>query len=899
MIHRTIHSVSRLMARNRHFAIQILVILLLIIFQPWASLMANDEINDNDLLAEGVSHELALHRAAQIRDLRYRLSLELVPGASRIKGSEEISLKIANPSEPVILDFRDLDSTGKAIEGAINSLKINDRRVDEPRQINGHIVLPAQYFKSGENTISLGFETGVAPAGRPIIRYSDQDDGSEYIYTLFVPMDASLAFPCFDQPDLKGRFSLSLLTPETWTVVSNAEPETGPAPVHAGNKQTRFKETQPISTYLFSLAAGPFKQIAGNGASLPLRLFVRKSKLKRAQEEWPEVMQITRDGMKHFVDFFNYRFPFPKYDQVLIPGFAYGGMEHAGSTFLREDSILFRTTPNKSDRLSRASLVLHELAHQWFGDLVTMRWFDDLWLKEGFANYMASHAMAAIYDRDEIWKRFYQTHKPLAYGIDATKGTTPIYQEVKNLRDAKSAYGAIVYQKAPSLLRSLSFLIGEERFRDGVRLFLKEHSYANAEWSDLIGAFERTSNRRLKAWADAWVKQRGMPQVDVEWSCNGAGTIDSLKLEQRDVLNEAGVWPIKTRLLLAYDGAPPERITVQLEGVRATIREAAGKRCPAYIFANDGDFGYGRFMLDERSRKAVPERIGRVKDAFHRTMLWGTLWDAVREAEMSPGDYLTLALDSLPAETDEQLTESLLERSARVYQRYLSNAQRAIFAERIESLCYDRMMNGRGLQIAYFRAYRTLAATEPGRRRLKQMLAGKLAVPGVEIKQHDRWRIVTTLLAHGDAESEALIEAERSHDAGDDSRKQAYIAEAARGDAATKRRYFDDYTKNRTIPEDWIEGSLGPFNSYNQSQLTLPYLRPALNALPQIKRERKIFFVLAWLNAFIGGQQGGEALNEVREFKRTNKIDRDLELKVLEVMDELERTVRIRDKFSK
>jgi len=886
-------SVSHLIARNWHFS-SLVFLLFLTTVRP---MMADGEMKDDDLPAEGVSRELALHRAMQIRDLRYRLSLELVPGASRIKGSEEIWLKIADASEPVILDFRDLDPSGKVIEGSIKDLKANDRQIEEPGQINGHIVLPPQYFKSGENKISLGFETGVAPAGRPIIRYSDQDDGSEYIYTLFVPMDASLAFPCFDQPDLKGRFSLTILAPKDWTVVSNDEPAPVLASEDPGKSQTRFKETQLISTYLFSFAAGPFKPIAGKGASVPLRLLVRQSKLRRAQEEWPEVMQLTRDGMQHFVDFFGNRFPFPKYDQVLIPGFAYGGMEHAGSTFLREDSILFRTTPNRSDRLARASLVLHELAHQWFGDLVTMRWFDDLWLKEGFANYMASHAMASIYDRDEIWKRFYQTHKPLAYGIDSTKGTTPIYQEVNNLRDAKSAYGAIVYQKAPSILRALSFLIGEEKFRDGVRLFLKEHNYANAEWSDLIGAFERTSNLKLKSWADAWVKQRGMPQVDVALNCNAAGTIESLKLQQRDVLNEGRTWPIKIQLLLAYDDASPERISIQLDGAVAAIRVAEGKKCPAYIFANDGDFGYGRFLLDERSRQAVLGRIGKIKDAFHRTMLWGTLWDAVREAEMNPRDYLALVLSSLPDETDEQLTESLLERAARVYQRYLSDAQRAGFAERIESLCYDRMINARGLQIAYFRAYRSLAVTPTGRKRLKEMLSGKLTVPGVEIKQHDRWRIVTALLAHGDDESEDLLVAERNHDTADDSRKQAYIAEVARGDGATKRRYFDDYVKSRAIPEDWIEGSLSPFNSYNQSHLTRPYLKPALEALPQVKRERKIFFVLAWLNAFIGGQQSGESLNDVREFLRNNKLDRDLQLKVLEVMDELERTVRIRNKF--
>jgi aminopeptidase N len=859
--------------------------------------MANDEINGNALLAEGVTRELALRRAAQIKDLRYRLSLELVPGAARIKGREEISLNIADPSEPVILDFRDLDQAGKVIAGTIKDLKVNDRSIDEPQQINGHIVLPARFFKTGENTISLGFEAGVAPAGRPVIRFSDQDDGSEYIYTLFVPMDASLAFPCFDQPDLKGRFTLSLLAPDNWTLVSNAAPEAGSKVVRPGQNLTRFKETLPISTYLFSFAAGPFKVISGKGALVPLRLLVRKSKYKRAQEEWPEVMQISRDGMKHFVDFFGYRFPFPKYDQVLIPGFAYGGMEHAGSTFLREDSVLFRTTPNRSDRLARASLVLHEMAHQWFGDLVTMRWFDDLWLKEGFANYMASHAMAASYGRDEIWKRFYQTHKPLAYGIDTTKGTTPIYQEVSNLKDAKSAYGAIVYQKAPSLLRALSFLIGEDKFRDGVRLFLKEHNYANASWSDLIGAFEKTSNRKLQSWADAWVKQRGMPQVDVAYNCNAAGTIDNLKLMQRDVLNEGGIWPIKTRLLLAYDDAQPARIVVQLENAQSSIPEAAGRRCPAYIFANDDDFGYGRFMLDERSRKAVLERIGKTRDAFQRAMLWGTLWDSVGEAEMSPVDYLALALKSLPDENDEQLTESLLERSARIYQRYLSDNQRAKYAERIESLCFDRMMNAKGLQIAYFRAYRALATTATGRKRLKEMLTGKLAVPGVEIKQHDRWRIVTTLIALKDPEAESILEDESTHDNGDDSRKQTYIAEAARADAATKRRYFDDYAENREIPEDWIEGSLGPFNSYNQSQLTSPYLKAALEALPQVKRERKIFFVLAWLNAFIGGQQSSQALDEVRGFMKANRLDRDLELKVLEVMDELQRTVRIREKF--
>ncbi|PON18705.1 peptidase M1, partial [Candidatus Entotheonella serta] len=316
-----------------------------------------------------------------------------------IKGQAEIRFRWKPTTTPVVLDFRDLDASGQPSEGKISAVKINGRVIRDVEQINGHLVLPASHFNAGENLVALQFETASAAAGRPLIRYTDRDDGSEYLYTLFVPMDASLAFPCFDQPDLKGRFTLEIKAPAKWKVAANAnlaqmaKPADEP-PLFA---TTTFQETQPISTYLFAFAAGPFVQVVDEQATpLPQSYFVRQSQSKRAQAELPAVMELTRAGMQHFVNFFGHKFPFTKYDQVLLPGFAYGGMEHAGATFLREDAILFRTTPTKGDQLGRASLVLHELAHQWFGDLVTMRWFDDLWLKEGFANYMAGHALAAL-----------------------------------------------------------------------------------------------------------------------------------------------------------------------------------------------------------------------------------------------------------------------------------------------------------------------------------------------------------------------------------------------------------------------------------------------------------------------------------------------------------------------
>ena len=329
------------------------------------------------LLAEtpgkGVSRDLARQRAARITNLRYRLSLELGPGTDRMPGRAEITFDL-NGTDPAILDFRD---------GSIRDVTVNGSAAVAD-QVDGHIVIPGRYFGAKRNTIALQFESGIAPAGRAVTRYRDQDDGTEYIYSLFVPMDASQAFPCFDQPDLKARFDLDVTAPDNWTVISNTRIE-GSEPAKPGFRRNDFAETLPLPTYLFAFAAGPFRMIPGEG----FRLFVRPSKFARAGEEAPEVLRVTRDGVRHMAEYFDRTFPFAKYDLVLIPGFAYGGMEHAGATFLREESILFRSVPTAGDKIQRAALLLHETAHQWFGDLVTMRWFDDLWLKEAFAQYMA------------------------------------------------------------------------------------------------------------------------------------------------------------------------------------------------------------------------------------------------------------------------------------------------------------------------------------------------------------------------------------------------------------------------------------------------------------------------------------------------------------------------------
>jgi aminopeptidase N len=840
------------------------------------------------LLAEapqGIPRDLARQRAQRISEVRYRLDFKLAPHAPTVAGHEELTFHLSGAG-PLLLDFR---------EGSVARLAANGH--DVLIQIeNGHLTLPDDSLQAGENNVSIDFAAPVAPAGKAITRFEDTDDGSEYIYTLFVPIDAEMAFPCFDQPDLKAKFQLTINAPANWAVISNTVPEstTTTAP---GERKTAFAETKPISTYLFAFAAGPFKKIH-DVAGLP-GLYVRQSKLKRAEEEAAAVQQITADGRKYLSDYFAQPFPFPKYDLVMIPGFAYGGMEHAGATFLREDSILFRIAPTHSDRLNRDILLLHELTHQWFGDLVTMRWFDDLWLKEGFANYMAYHALADLKPNDNVWKRFYQAMKPAAYAIDSTQGTTPIYQDIPNLKDAKSAYGAIVYSKAPAVLKQLAFVIGEDPFRDGLRLYLKEHAYSNAEWSDLMGAFERTSGKPLQPWADAYIKRRGMPQVEINWTCDEAQGLASMHVTQRDVLDEGGIWPIATQLLLKY-GQTESVARTDLRTAAAGLITSRSRECPDWIFGNDQDYAYGRFLLDPRSRNAVMQDLGGITDVFERTLLWGSLWDSVREAELDPRDYIGLALRLLPAEKDELLARSIIGHSVTALHYYVSPEVRAQLAPKAEALAYDRMLHAAepDMRITWFHGLRAVAQTDQGLTPLKQLLVGKLKVPGVELRQLDRWTIVTALIALHDPEADSLLAAEEKKDSSGEGRKYAYMARSARPNAATKKRYFDDYLHNAALPEDWVDESLGTFNYWNQSDLTAPYLRLALDALPQVKRERKIFFLLAWLNAFIDGQESAEAQAQVHYFLETATLDKDLRLKVLEVSDDLDRTVRIREKYN-
>jgi aminopeptidase N len=873
---------------------------------PLALLGLGLAVEGDSLMARGVSLELARYRAQRISAVRYDLALDVTRRDTAI-GRVRVSFTKRGGGD-VILDFRGRDLSVSAV---------NDLSTPGYEWDGSHIRIPANSARDGENTIVMTFRTPIAPAGASIIRFTDERDNSDYLYTLLVPSDAHLLFPCFDQPDLKASFELQLTVPRHWRALSNGSVR-AIASSAAGNTATiTFGETRPISTYLFAFAAGPYEML--HDARRDISLWVRASRAKEVETD--NLIAFNRRARDWLALYFGVPYAFDKLDFLLAPAFPFGGMEHPGGIFYNEEGQIFREPPTLNQQLGRRAVINHELAHQWFGDYTTMRWFDDLWLKEGFATYIASKMSAAQGD-STAWMSFYLRNKPSAYDVDASAGTTPVWQELANLDQAKSNYGAIVYNKAPGVLKQLEYLVGEESFRRGVQRFLRRYPFGNATWRDLLAAIGETKD--ITEFGRAYFLRPGMPIVEQKLELRN-GRIERLTLEQRAAqpLSGTAPWPMKVEVLLWYDGKPPVTLPVSFATETAEVTAARGLAAPNFVYANANDYGYGLFMLDERSVEYLLTHVRRwggatgthssASDAFLRAMLWGSLWDLVRDARLDPSRYVNAALEALPIERDEQIASRLLGRVSRSIEAYLFSAENTFAAlsagaesaevlKRVEaSFLRGATDTGStyGLRKNHFDAYVSVARTPDGLKHLDAWLDSSSAA-GMPLRQPSRWSIVTALIARGWPSSEARLAAETKRDTTTGGKRRAFIAGAAFARQDVKRVYFDRYFRDSTLNEDWASASLSAFNASNQSALTLPFLRPALDTLPWIQAHRRIFFLGSWLGAFIGGQRSQDALAVVDKYLAEHPdLPKDLKLKVLQTRDDLERTVRIRSRFSR
>ena len=863
---------------------------------------------DSLLIGRGVSRELAVLRAQTISDVRYDLSLDVTARDSAV-GRVTITF-VRSGNRPVILDFR-----GRRL----NSISANGLQVDSSAFNGAHITLPVEVVKPGSNTVHLSFVADIAPAGASIIRSTDRTDGNDYLYTLLVPADANQLFPCFDQPNLKARVTFTLRAPAQWTAIANGRLTSTDA--DGASRTHHFAETQPLSTYLVAFAAGPWHSVSSGENGRTIRVFVRASRAKEADLD--TLIALNRRALEWMERYFKRPYPYDKYDFVLAPAFPFGGMEHPGAVFYNEDRFIFRERPTLPRVLGRYSTILHEVAHQWFGDLVTMQWFDDLWLKEGFATYMAAKALHDLEPSSQAWKTFYLGNKPSAYGVDQTAGTTPLWQSLANLDQAKSNYGAIVYNKAPSVLKQLNFLVGDEAFQRGVQQFLTTHAYANATWQDLLASIGQASQRNLSAWGRQWMLRPGMPEVETRLTLKN-GRIEQLQLVQRPMqpsVSGRGSWPLKTKVQLAYPetlacvGCPAPRpptgddaitgefLTVELTGAATTVTRAKGRPAPRFVYANADDYGYQLVRLDTASRRALlGGDLARVSDPFLRAMLWGTLWDEVRGARLHPARFVGLVVRDLPREQDEQIVPSQLSRLSRTMNAYLVDAARDSTQDAVERFLWSGagdVTRSFGIRRAYLDAFISVARSPAALSRLRDVLAADSAA-GEVVRDPLRWEIVTRLMVLGTDDAAARLAAQVSRDSTPDGRRRAFTVGAAHGAASTKAEYFRRYFADSSLNEDWASGSLGAFNAIEHQSLTRAYVRPALDSLPFIQANRRIFFLGSWLGAFLNGQTEPAALDIGQRFLRDNpRLPIDLRQKVLQNVDELARTVRIRAEFGR
>jgi aminopeptidase N len=848
------------------------------------------------LTMPGVSSELAQRRRTQVSAVTYDLALS-VSAADSASGAVRVAFDRRGTGD-VILDFR-----GTAVsEGAVNGVPWRDIGGAWNRH---HLTVPAAMLRAGRNTVQVRFTTPVASAGAAIIRTKDASDSRPYLYTLLVPSDANLLFPCFDQPDLKARVTLHLTTPASWRALGNGALTR--ADTIAGAVTHHFARTQPLSTYLIAFAAGPWtvhtrsERIAPGGAPVPVSLYLRASRVREAEAD--TLIAMNARALRWLGTYFGVSYAFDKYDALLAPAFPFGGMEHPGAVFYNEESFIYRERPTTSQLLGRQATIYHEVAHQWFGDYVTMRWFDDLWLKEGFATFMAARLQATLDPQSNAWKTFYLRNKPVAYGTDATAGTTPVWQRLANLDQAKSNYGPIVYNKAPSMLRQLEYLVGERAFQRGVQQFLRQHAYGNATWQALLTSIGQAAGRDLTPWGRQWMLRPGMPIVEQHLDVR-EGKIARLRLVQRPAqpaLSGAGAWPLKVQLRLHYANAQPVQLPVELRGDTTDVRAAIGRPAPAFVYANEGDYGYAIVLPDSASVAWLERHVAEVPDDFLRAMLWGSLWDLVREAQLDPVRYARMVIRALPRERDEQVAGTLLGRLVTSVHRYSDAAVRASMLPDVEALLLAGAADtsrSYGTRKAHLDSYIGLAQRPQSLSQLRTWLAGDSAL-GLPVRAPTRWALVTRLVSRGAPAADSLIATELRRDATTEGQRQAFVAAAAQPDSTIKAALFTRWFRDAALNEEWVTSSLRSFHDPEQQQLSRPYLVAALDTLPWIQQNRRIFFLGSWLGATLNGQTERAALTVVDTWLAAHtSLAPDLRQKVLQARDDLERTVRIRECFA-
>lgn len=821
-------------------------------------------------IEQGVSWQLAEHRVRTLSDLKYSYSLTIPDQLSEpITGTAVISFNWNDDSEqPLVLDFL-------SPRERVSALTANG--VDTAWQSsNDHIVIPASAFISGQNFIELEFDAGDEAFNR----------NSDFMYALFVPDRAHYSLPLFDQPNLKGRVTWEVTVPQSWRVVANG-PERAATQL---GEQTRFGflETEPMPSYLFAIAAGKFEIETAVINGREFNMFHRETDALKVARNRETIFKLHADTLAWLEDYTEIDYPFQKFDFVLIPSFQYGGMEHPGAILYRQASLFLDETATQRQILGRASLISHETAHMWFGDLVTMNWFDDVWTKEVFANFMAAKIVNPAFPEVDHELRFLTAHHPAAYGVDRTAGANQIRQPLENLRFAGTLYGAIIYQKAPIVMRHLENRIGEDAFREGMREYLATYSYGNASWPDLIAILDDLTQEDLAAWSQVWVSEAGRPDVIVQRDG------DDVLISQQDPRAQGRIWP-QTLKVRAGSANTSETFTIELgeRPQRLNLTDPAD-----FILPNGSGLEYGNFLLDEPSRNYLINNVSILEPALLRGATWVSLWDQLLEGYLAPSVFVESLLIALPIERNELVIARLLGYLSRVYWNYGGDEEREKLGPRIESILWSEVNSerSRSARSAFYASYRQLALSDEALNRLERLWLGDESVEGLPLSETDQIELASGLALKGLSNAEDILDQQRQRIANPDRLARFdFVRPALSSNLTSRKVFFESLARieNRNR-EAWVLNGLQYIHHPLRAAESIEFILPALDLVTEIQATGDIFFPGRWLDVNLSGHNTIAAADIVSEYlQNSESLSPRLRAKIQQSADGLFRSAGI------
>jgi aminopeptidase N len=699
--------------------------------------------------------------------------------------------------------------------------------------LNGRSLDVAQLFADSrialdgleaENELTVVADCAYTNTGEGLHRFVDPVDGEVYLYTQFEVPDARRVFATFEQPDLKATFQVTVTAPAAWQVVSN-QPTPEPAPAqHASEPGAeaatwRFEPTPRISSYLVALVAGPYAVQRGeltssDGRTIPLGVFCRASLSEHLDADY--IMETTRKGFAYFEKTFDFPYPFAKYDQLFVPEYNMGAMENPGCVTFTE-SYVFRSKVTDAVRERRVVTILHELAHMWFGDLVTMKWWNDLWLNESFAEYVSTLATAEATEWEAAWTTFSAMEKTWAYRQDQLPSTHPIVAPINDLEDVQVNFDGITYAKGASVLKQLVAWVGREEFLAGVAAYFTKHAWSNTELADLLTELEATSGRDLASWSKLWLETAGVNTLRPDVVTDADGRITGFAVLQSAPADHPTIRP--HRLGIGFydlvDGAlvRTHAVQVDVDGERTEIPSLVGRERPGLILLNDEDLAYAKIRLDEASLAFAIEHLSRIADPLARSLVWGSAWDAVRDGETPASSYVDLVLGNIAAETESTTVRTTLAQLGLAARRYVAPSRRAETLARVGDTLWSLAQEaaaGSDLQLQLVKYFALLASTDEHVAPLRGLVDGTVTLEGLEIDTDLRWELLEGLVILG-AAGEDEIASTLTQDDTATGRQAAARARAAIPTVEGKERAFASIVEQADVPNAIIRSTAAGF----------------------------------------------------------------------------------------